>query len=64
MQVWFAEESATWDFLIWQIYWAVVMIKIEANNGQPYILTALLGTGYTGALLDMVEVIFVRCHYL
>lgn len=43
---------------------ATVMMKIEANNGQPFILTALLGTGYTAASLDMVEVIFVRCHYL
>ena len=43
---------------------AAVTMKIDANNGQPYILTALLGTGYTGALLDMVELIFVRCHYL
>ena len=41
-----------------------VMMKIEANNGQPYILTALLGNAYTGALLDMVEVIFVKCHSL
>ena len=42
---------------------ATVMMKIEANNGQPFILTALLGTGYTAASLDMVEVIFVRLKY-
>ena len=40
------------------------MKKIGANNDQPYILTALLGNAYTGGILDMAEVIFVRCHTL